>query len=52
MDLLKRVLRLVEETRLLFKAQNIRQGVAINPLTGNFFGKFYLFVIWHQKNDT
>ncbi|CAG9540617.1 unnamed protein product [Cercopithifilaria johnstoni] len=38
MDLLKRVLRLVEETRLLFKAQSIAQGVVINASTGNFFG--------------
>ncbi|KAL3994849.1 Ulp1 protease family C-terminal catalytic domain protein [Acanthocheilonema viteae] len=38
MDLLKRVLRLVEETRLLFKAQSIAQGVVINTSTGNFFG--------------
>ncbi|VDK67032.1 unnamed protein product [Litomosoides sigmodontis] len=38
MDLLKRVLRLVEETRLLFKAQSIAQGVVINASSGSFFG--------------
>ncbi|EFO27069.1 Ulp1 protease [Loa loa] len=38
MDLLKQVLRLVEETKLLFKAQNIGQRVVINAPTGNFFG--------------
>lgn len=42
MDLLKRVLRLVEETRLLFKAQSIAQGVVINASSGNFFGNFCL----------
>uniref|UniRef100_A0A915PSV9 Ubiquitin-like protease family profile domain-containing protein n=1 Tax=Setaria digitata TaxID=48799 RepID=A0A915PSV9_9BILA len=38
MELLKRVLRLVEETRLLFKAQSIAQGVLINASAGTFFG--------------
>ncbi|KAM3718911.1 Proteasome subunit [Dirofilaria immitis] len=38
MDLLKRVLCLVEETRLLFKAQSIAQGVVINAAAGSFFG--------------
>uniref|UniRef100_A0A8R1TIT7 ULP_PROTEASE domain-containing protein n=1 Tax=Onchocerca volvulus TaxID=6282 RepID=A0A8R1TIT7_ONCVO len=38
MDLLKRVLRLVGEARLLFKTQNLAQGIVINASTGNFFG--------------
>lgn len=49
MDLLKRVLRLVEETRLLFKAQSIAQGVSINASTGNFFGNFCLHSLFHSK---
>ncbi|VDO48817.1 unnamed protein product [Onchocerca flexuosa] len=38
MDLLKRVLHLVGEARLLFKAQNLAQGIVINTSAGNFFG--------------
>lgn len=49
MDLLKRVLRLVEETRLLFKAQSIAQGVVINASAGNFFGNFYLSLLFDLK---
>ncbi|VDM08128.1 unnamed protein product [Wuchereria bancrofti] len=37
-DLLKRVLRLVEEAKLLFKAQTIGQRVLLNASSGNFFG--------------
>uniref|UniRef100_A0A0R3S207 ULP_PROTEASE domain-containing protein n=1 Tax=Elaeophora elaphi TaxID=1147741 RepID=A0A0R3S207_9BILA len=39
MDLLKRVLRLVEEAKLLFKAQSVAQGQIVNVSAGNFFGR-------------
>lgn len=38
MDLLKWVLRLVGEAKLLFKAQSIGQSVLMNASSGNFFG--------------